>query len=137
MAELDRQARRRVAWSGVTAALLIAAVLLTPTLRRIGGARDGAAIVEDLTRGPEAYLQMWERAEGIKADPCRNPGMRLYAAKFRSLVRPMTTHQVMRAVGQPYTRLGSRFGYYAKTTTSSRVSVRVEFGPGGVVRTVR
>ena len=37
---------------------------------------DGKAITEDMTRGPEAYLQMWERAEGITPDSCRNPSLR-------------------------------------------------------------
>ena len=31
-------------------------------------------IVDDMSRGAEAYLQMWERAEGIAPDSCRNPG---------------------------------------------------------------
>ena len=31
----------------------------------------GDAIVDDLARGPEAYLQMWERAIGIAPDACR------------------------------------------------------------------
>ena len=29
-----------------------------------------------MARGAEAYLQMWERAEGIAPDSCRNPGLR-------------------------------------------------------------
>ena len=30
-------------------------------------------IEDDMSRGPEAHLQMWERAEGIAPDSCRNP----------------------------------------------------------------
>ena len=44
-------------------------------LRKVAG-RDGDKIVDDMTRGAEAYLQMWERAEGIKPDSCRNPRLR-------------------------------------------------------------
>ena len=29
-----------------------------------------------MARGAEAYLQMWERAEGIAPDSCRNPALR-------------------------------------------------------------
>ena len=29
-----------------------------------------------MSRGAEAYLQMWERATGIQPDSCRNPGLR-------------------------------------------------------------
>ena len=49
-------------------------------LRQIAGA-DGAAIVEDMGRGAEAYLQTWERAEGIAPDSCRNPGLRKPVAR--------------------------------------------------------
>ena len=44
-------------------------------LRKVAG-QDGAKIADDMSRGAEAYLQMWERAVGIKADSCRNPGLR-------------------------------------------------------------
>jgi len=40
-------------------------------LAKVAGA-DGAAITDDMSRGPEAYLQMWERAEGIQPDSCRS-----------------------------------------------------------------
>ena len=36
-------------------------------LRKLAG-RD---IVDDMARGPEAYLQMWERAVGVTNDGCR------------------------------------------------------------------
>ena len=48
-------------------------------LAKVAGAQsaaDGRNITEDISRGPEAYLQMWERAEGIKPDSCRNPSLR-------------------------------------------------------------
>ena len=37
-------------------------------------APTGPPSTDDMSRGPEAYLQMWERAEGIAPDSCRNPG---------------------------------------------------------------
>jgi len=102
-------------------------------LRKIGGATQGTAIVEDLSRGAEAYLQTWERAQGIKADPCRNPELRKYVGGFVASLRiGMTPEQVLRAVGQPFTRLGSRFGYCAKTTTNPRVALQVVFDHGRV-----
>ena len=36
-----------------------------------------------MARGAEAYLQMWERAEGIAPDSCRNPGLRRTVAAVR------------------------------------------------------
>ena len=74
-------------------------------LRQVAGAADGAAITEDMSRGAEAYLQMWERATGIAADSCRNPSLRKPVSQVRSLVKPgMGVRAVMQAVGQPYTR---------------------------------
>jgi hypothetical protein len=107
-------------------------------LRKLGGRQDGAAIVDDMDRGAEAYLQMWERAEGVHADACRNPGLRVGVARFRDLVRPgMTTREVQKAVGQPYTRLGSTYGTCARTASDPRVRMRIAFGPRGRVTDVR
>lgn len=107
-------------------------------LRQVGGAADGEAITSDLARGAEAYLQMWERAEGIKADSCRNADLRLPEATVHTLVRPgMTTLQVMRAVGQPWTRLGSTYGICATTPANPRVRLDVIFDNGGRVVDVR
>ncbi|GAB2778121.1 hypothetical protein GCM10027020_34530 [Nocardioides salsibiostraticola] len=97
----------------------------------------GKAIFADMTRGPEAYLQMWERAEGIKPDSCRNPGRRKTTAKFRKLIRPgMSTLKVMRKVGQPLTRLGQEFGYCTRQG-KKRVFVKVDFNQRGRVTAVR
>jgi hypothetical protein len=97
-------------------------------------AGDGAAIEDDMARGTEAYLQMWERAEGIKPDSCRNPGLRKTVDQVRSLITPgLTTVQVMHRVGQPYLRLGRVFGVCAKTSESPRVMVRITFDKAGRV----
>ena len=70
-------------------------------LTKVAGAArrsDGAAILDDMTRGPEAYLQMWERATGIAPDSCRNPGLRKTVSQVqRQVRRGMSTVQVMRA----------------------------------------
>lgn len=106
-------------------------------LRRVAG-RDGAAIVDDMARGAEAYLQMWERAQGVRPDSCRNPGLRKRVATVLRLVRAgMTTRAVMETVGQPYTRLGTTYGICAKRPGDTRVMVRIGFGTGGSVRWVR
>ena len=41
-----------------------------------------------MARGAEAYLQTWERAEGIAPDSCRNPGLRKGVAGSEALVQP-------------------------------------------------
>jgi hypothetical protein len=106
-------------------------------LRMIGGEEDGAAIVDDMSRGAEAYLQTWERAEGIAPDSCRNPERRLDVATFRQRVRPgMTTLEVMRAVGQPFTRLGSEYGVCALSATGGEVRMEIGFDDSGRVAAV-
>ncbi|WP_067432295.1 amidohydrolase family protein [Nocardioides jensenii] len=107
-------------------------------LRHLGGASQGKAIVEDLTRGPEAYLQTWERAQGIRPDSCRNPALRRTPAAVKRLVRPgMTTTAVLRAVGQPFTRLGTTYGICARTSTRAKVRMTITFTRAGRVSSVR
>ncbi len=48
--------------------------------RQHGG--DGAGLLDDMARGTEAYLQMWERSIGIAPDSCRNPGLRLTVSQL-------------------------------------------------------
>ena len=107
-------------------------------LRQVAGGADGTAIVDDMARGAEAYLQTWERAEGIAPDSCRNPGLRKNAKRAESLIRRgMTTRQVMEAVGQPYTRLGNRSTFCAKTAARPRVVITVTYSDAGRVTGVR
>jgi hypothetical protein len=70
-------------------------------LRRLAGDE----IVTDLSRGAEAYLQTWERAEGIAAPACRG------AAPFTGLATGMTTGEVLRIAGQPQRRQGTTYTY--------------------------
>ncbi len=92
----------------------------------------GPDIVKDLARGPEAYLQTWERAYGIKPNACTNSGSKLSAAALRSRVRRgMTSWQTLRAAGQPDRRLGSTFSY---CTTGGTLAVT--FGGNGKVSRV-
>ena len=72
----------------------------------------GDDIVKDMSRGPEAYLQMWERAYGVTAERLpRHRGLG-FAGDARRRVRPgMTAWATLNAVGQPDRRLGSTFTY--------------------------
>jgi hypothetical protein len=65
----------------------------------------GDEIVDDLARGSEAYLQMWERALGIAAPGCRAP------AVLAELRDGMTPEEVLRVAGQPAERKGTAFTY--------------------------
>lgn len=95
---------------------------------------DGARIADDMARGAEAYLQTWERAEGIAPDSCRNPGLRKPVSRVESLLRRgMTTRAVMEALGQPYQRLGSTYRFCARRSADPRATVTVTFSAGGRV----
>jgi hypothetical protein len=104
---------------------------------QVAGA-DKAAITDDMARGAEAYLQTWERAEGVAADSCRNPGNRVLVPRFLDRVRPgLTTRGVMERVGQPWQRLGREFTYCARTPDRARVQMTVSFTRRGRVSDVR
>jgi len=54
------------------------------------------------------------------------------------LIHPgMSTRAVMRAVGQPYTRLGRTFGFCAKATGHRSVRMKVTFTQRGKVTALR
>ncbi len=107
-------------------------------LTKVAGGDDGDAIFDDMSRGAEAYLQMWERAEGIAADSCRNPELRKSVSEVKRLVkRGMTPDEVMSAVGQPFRRLSNQFGICATAPGKDRANVRIVFSPAGKVSRVR
>ena len=84
-----------------------------------------------MARGAEAYLQMWERAVGIKPDSCRNPGLRKSVAAVAATGRARhdAPLAVMRAVGQPFSRLGTTYGVCAKTPSDNNVRVTIRLRP--------
>jgi len=88
----------------------------------------GDEIVEDLARGAEAYLQMWERALGIAATTCDSgPAAPLAAAQ-----PGMTPEQVLLALGQPVARQGDTFTYCLNGRPA-----KVAFGRDGRVSHMR
>jgi hypothetical protein len=65
----------------------------------------GQEVVEDLGRGAEAYLQMWERAVGVPAARCatRARATRRGLGRVRLRARPTA---LLRRAGQPRRRAG-------------------------------
>ncbi len=84
----------------------------------------GPAITTDMSRGAEAYLQMWERAVGVRNDACRQPSLALPRSAFR-LPSGLSPEQVLRRVGQPHERLGREFTYCSR---SGEVTLRFRGG---------
>lgn len=67
----------------------------------------GDEIVEDMARGSEAYLQMWERAEGVRAAfKCRPSRGRMTGAGLSRVRLGLDPVEMLRAAGQPAQRTG-------------------------------
>ena len=86
----------------------------------------GDAIVEDLSNGPEVYLQMWERAMGIAPDSCRSDVADLTNAQLDSLQRGMSAEQVVKTLGQPSTRGAEAFTYCVEGNREATLTFRDE-----------
>jgi hypothetical protein len=76
---------------------------------------------------------MWERAEGVTNDACRDPKAARPAATIRGVAVGSTVEKVLRAVGQPHTRLGDEFTYCAAGLDGATAHVTVHFSPEGKV----
>ncbi len=99
-------------------------------LEKVAGAQ-GPAIRSDMMRGAEAYLQMWERAEGVTNDACRQPAVAKRAAMIRGLRSGLSVKQVLLRAGQPHQRLGTEFTYCARKAGGGLTRVRLDFTRGG------
>ncbi|MDP3969949.1 MAG: hypothetical protein Q8Q02_16915, partial [Nocardioides sp.] len=102
-------------------------------LRRLAG----DAIVKDMARGPEAYLQMWERAVGVSNNGCRDRASRTPLRAFKRLGRGVGVPQLLQRVGQPHVRTAKAFRYCAKRPNGRTVKVVVELTRAGKVARVR
>jgi hypothetical protein len=101
-------------------------------LRRQGG----SDIADDMARGSEAYLQMWERASGVSNDACRQSSVRKSTSTILDIDDGTSTKDVLRKAGIPHERLGSTFLYCTKSSTGSKQKVKVTFNSSGKVTSV-
>jgi len=69
-------------------------------LRRVGG----DALVKDLWNGSEAYLEMWERAEGIQTPGCASPSGAVSGSGVGALKLGQTADRLLEDAGQPQQR---------------------------------
>jgi hypothetical protein len=84
-------------------------------LRRLAGDE----IVADMERGPEAYLQMWERAAGIAPDACRDDVDDIAAARAKAVRKGMSAEETLLVLGQPSSRTGDTFTYCVEGGTTT------------------
>ena len=93
----------------------------------------GSKIADDMARGSEAYLEMWERAEGVSNDACRQPSVRKYVTTVYGIPKGTSTTDVLQRAGIPHRRLGSTYEYCTKWSTGTTQKVRVTFDSAGKV----
>jgi hypothetical protein len=72
----------------------------TDEVRSVGGPQ----IADDLLNGPEAYLEMWERAVGVPATHCLPRKGRLRARGIGAIRLGMDDRTLLQGAGQPLTR---------------------------------
>jgi hypothetical protein len=98
---------------------------------KVQAGSQAAAFTRDLENGPEAYLQMWERANGVVGDSCRPDVANLTSGDLKKVRKGMTPGQVLAALGQPHSRVGTTFSYCGPRGTAT-----VTFTQAGAVTKV-
>ena len=68
-------------------------------------------LYQDMTRGSEAYLQMWERAVGVPGDACRTDLPDLSQEQVSTVQTGDSYVDVLYRLGQPSSRVGNAFTY--------------------------
>jgi hypothetical protein len=69
----------------------------------------GDQIVEDMARGAEAYLQTWERANGVPGPRCRSVHEGFTSVELGRVRLGANPEQVLRATNQPVSRPGRTY----------------------------
>jgi hypothetical protein len=80
------------------------------------------SLYEDMTRGSEAYLQMWERAIGVPGDACRSDIPDLTAAQVGSIESGTPYKDVLFELGQPTSRVGNDFVFCIEGGTTTVIT---------------
>ncbi|MCW2998663.1 MAG: hypothetical protein JWN65_2212 [Solirubrobacterales bacterium] len=96
-------------------------------LRNIGGRQ----IIDDMARGSEAYLQMWERAVGISPEfRVRREARLRFSAQGLGLVRlGVAPEELLRGAGQPAGRKARVWSYRVNGRGNANARVRAVFTP--------
>jgi hypothetical protein len=88
-------------------------------------------MVTDMFNGAEAYLQTWERAEGVSATSCRPGGEQFTSAGLGSAIRLGDgTITALRRAGQPSSRPGRSYRYCVTGRSGAVTSL---FDAGGQI----
>jgi hypothetical protein len=96
-------------------------------LRKLGGEQ----IADDMANGAEAYLQMWERAEGIPGPRCRSRTARLRSQGVRRITVGLPHGAFLRRAGQPQQRRGRVWRWCLNKRNIEKVRITAVLTPRG------
>jgi hypothetical protein len=91
----------------------------------------GQDIVDDMARGSEAFLQMWERAIGIPAEQCVAKRAKLSARGLGKVRIGSANVKLLRRAGQPVSRRGSAYEFCVSGASTRTVAAALD-GKGRV-----
>ena len=97
----------------------------------------GEKIIRDMSRGPEAYLQMWERAVGVPVERCRPKRAKLTGAGLGKLRLGASAVAALEKGGQPQSRKGRVYRYCAAGKRNRRAEVAAVFTHGRKLGLIR
>jgi hypothetical protein len=97
--------------------------------------QGGPKITKDLLRGPEAYLQMWERAVGVPASRCLNARASLDRHGLGRLRLGLPARKLLLRAGQPLRRTRA-WSYCVKGRGNRRAAATAVLTRGGRVALV-
>jgi hypothetical protein len=100
-------------------------------LRHVGGAK----FARDMANGAEAYLEMWERASGIRAPGCRSRRHHVRARKLGLLRLGDRWETLLRRAGQPQQRTRA-WSWCVRGRRRRHAADVAELSPGGRVELV-
>jgi hypothetical protein len=96
----------------------------------------GPKIQEDLARGAEAYLQTWERAEGVPSTACRSGRGKFTKNGLFNVFLGDTPKPLLFRAGQPGTRVNRTWTWCVDGKRNGGTKVRAVFNPQGAVALV-
>jgi hypothetical protein len=108
-------------------------------LGKVAGAQQkgaGDKIVDDMARGAEAYLQMWERAVGVPGPSCRAARARLTRRGLGRLRLGLADGALLRRAGQPARRPGRAWRWCVKGKRNGKAKAVAVLSPEGRVALV-
>jgi hypothetical protein len=99
------------------------------------GKLGGRKILDDMWRSSEAYLQMWERANGVPGPECRRADDGLTRKGLGQMRLGYAPERLLRRVGQPQQR-DRAWSYCVRSPENRTANATAVFSPQGRIELV-